>query len=139
MDDVELAISCAASLALRSILDEQDTTVVVGGQQASRTTAPLTLDAMARAEVGPVDVFAAAGAAASLAPDASVAVLVTGARRPFIQLQRTLGQFEPEVIKVVIVVDDAVQVGVHRVGDLVLLHVRELTDLRRVLFSGALA
>src|SRR6478735_10680297 len=139
VDDVELAISCAASLALRSILDEQDTTVVVNGQQASRTTAPLTLDAMSRAEVGPVDVFASAGAAAALAPDASVAVLVTGARRPFIQLQRTLGQFEPEVIKVVIVVDDVAQVGVHRVGDLVLLHVRELTDLRRVLFSGALA
>ena len=43
------------------------------------------------------------------------------------------------MIKVVIVVDDEQQVGVHRVGDLVLLHVRELPDLRRVLFSGALA
>jgi len=138
-DDVELAISCAASLAVRSILDEQDTTVVCNGQQASRTTAPLTLDALARAEVGPVDVFGSAGQAAALAPDASVAVLVTGGRRPFIQLQRTLGQFEPEVIKVAIVVDDDQQVGVHRVGDLVLLHVRELPDLRRVLFSGALA
>ena len=109
------------------------------GQHASRTTAALTLDAMARAEVGPVDVFASAGQAAALAPDASVAVLVTGGLRPFIQLQRTLGQFEPEVIKVVIVVDDEEQVGVHRVGDVVLLHVRELPDLRRVLFSGALA
>ncbi len=138
-DTVELAISCAASLAVRSILDEQDTTVVCHGQSASRTTAPLTLDALARAEVGPVDVFGSAGEASALAPDASVAVLVTGGRRPFIQLQRTLGQFEPEVIKVAIVVDDHEQVGVHRVGDLVLLHVRELTDLRRVLFAGALA
>ena len=83
--------------------------------------------------------FAGAGRASALAPDASVAVLVTGGGRPFIQLQRTLGQFEPEVIKVVIVVDDHEQVGVHRVGELVMLHVRELTDLRRVLFSGALA
>ena len=135
---VELAISCAASLAVRSILDEQDTTVVCHGQSVSRTTAPLTLDALARAEVGPDDVFACAGAAAALAPDASVAVLVTGSERPFIQVQRTLGQFEPEVIKVVILVDDHQQVGVRRVGDLVLLHVRELTDLRRVLFAGAL-
>jgi uncharacterized protein (DUF58 family) len=138
-DDVELAISCAASLALRSILDEQDTTVVCHGQTASRTTAPLTLDALSRAEVGPVDVFGSAGEASALAPDASVAVLVTGGARPFIQLQRTLGQFEPEVIKVALVVDADQQVGVHRVGDLVMLHVRELPDLRRVLFSGALA
>ena len=138
-DDVELAISCAASLALRSILDEQDTTVVCHGQTASRTTAPLTLDALSRAEVGPVDVFASAGEASAMAPDASVAVLVTGGARPFIQLQRTLGQFEPEVIKVALVVDGDQQVGVHRVGDLVMLHVRELPDLRRVLFSGALA
>ena len=77
-DDVELAISCAASLAVRSILDEQDTTVVCHGQTASRTTAPLTLDALSRAEVGPVDVFGSAGEASALAPDASVAVLVTG-------------------------------------------------------------
>ena len=35
-DDVELAISCAASLALRSILDEQDTTVVVQRPAAPR-------------------------------------------------------------------------------------------------------
>ncbi|MFQ6171013.1 DUF58 domain-containing protein [Oryzobacter sp. R7] len=138
-DDVELAISMAASLAVRSILDEQDTTVVCNGQTASRTTAPLTLDSLARAQVGAVDVFGSAGEAAALAPDASVAVLVTGGARPFIQVQRTLGQFEPEVIKVAVVVDDREQVGVHRVGDLVLLHVRELTDLRRVLFAGALA
>ncbi|WP_392543716.1 DUF58 domain-containing protein [Oryzobacter telluris] len=137
-DDVELAISCAASLALRSILDEQDTTVVCGDQSVSRTTAPLTLDSLSRAQVGPADVFSAAGEASALAPDASVAVLVTGGSRPFIQVQRTLGQFEPEVIKVAIVVDDHEQVGVHRLGDLVLLHVRELTDLRRVLFAGAL-
>ena len=138
-DDVELAISMAASLALRSILDEQDTTVVCNRESVSRTTAPLTLDSLARADVGTVDVFGSAGEAAALAPDASVAVLVTGAARPFIQVQRTLGQFEPEVIKVAIVVDDHEQVGVHRLGDLVLLHVRELTDLRRVLFAGALA
>ncbi len=138
-EDVELAISMAASLAVRSILDEQDTTVVCNRQSVSRTTAPLTLDSLARAEVGTVDVFGSASEASSLAPDCSVAVLVTGAARPFIQVQRTLGQFEPEVIKVAVVVDDHEQVGVHRHGDLVMLHVRELTDLRRVLFSGALA
>ena len=44
-------------------------------------------------------------ALAALAPDASIAVLVTGVDRPFIQVQRTLDQFEPEVVKVALVVD----------------------------------
>ena len=77
----------------------------------SRTTAPLTLDALARAEVGPVDVFGLGGR--GVGPGARRER--GGARhrraRPFIQLQRTLGQFEPEVIKVAIVVDDDQQVG----------------------------
>ncbi len=138
-DDVEVAISCAASLAVRSILDEQDTTVVCHGESASRTTAPLTLDALSRAEVGPLDLYASVGQAAALAPDASIAVLVTGVERAFIQVQRTLDQFEPEVVKVALVVDPEVPVGVRRLGSIVILHVRELTDVRRVLFSGALA
>jgi predicted LPLAT superfamily acyltransferase len=124
---------------VRSILDEQDTTVVVNDHTASRTTATLTLDAMSRATVAPCDVFASAGEAAALAPDASVGVLVTGGHRPFIQVQRALAQFEVEVIKVAIVIDPDETVGIRRVGNLTLLSVRELADLRRVLFSGALA
>jgi uncharacterized protein (DUF58 family) len=137
-DDVELGISCAASLAVRSILDEQDTTVVCRGESASRTTVPLTLDALARVVLGPDDVHASAREAAALAPDASVAILVTGRDRPFVQAQRVLGQFEPEVVKVVLVVDPDVPIGVRRLGSLVILHLRELGDLRRVLFAGAL-
>ena len=135
---VELAISCAASLAVRSILDEQDTTVVCHDQRISRSTAPLTLDTFARAGVGPIDVFAACGDASNLAPDASVAILVTGSHRPFIQVQRALAQFEVEVIKVALVIDPDAQVGVRSAGGLTILTVRELADLRRVLFSGAL-
>ena len=124
---------------MRSILDEQDTTVVVNDQSASRTTAPLTLDSFARASVGPVDVFASSGEASALAPDASVGLLVTGSHRPFIQIQRALAQFEVEVIKVALVIDPDTEVGVRRLGDITLLSVRELADLQRVLFSGVLA
>lgn len=136
---VELAISCAASLAVRSILDEQDTTIICNDQRISRSTAALTLDTFARASVGPVDIFGSTGEAAALAPDASIAILVTGSHRPFIQVQRALAQFEVEVIKVALVIDPDAQVGVRRAGGLTILTVRELADLRRVLFSGALA
>lgn len=135
-DGVELGISCAASLAMRSIMDEQDTTIVCHDQTASRTTAPLTLDAFARATVAPVDVFSSAGTAASLAPDASVAVLVTGAGRPFIQIQRALGQFETEVGKVAIIVDPHAEIGVRRAAGVSLLTINALTDLRRVIMRG---
>ncbi|MFC7485547.1 DUF58 domain-containing protein [Knoellia sp. CPCC 206453] len=136
---VELAISCAASLAVRSIMDEQDTTIVCNDQRISRSTAPLTLDTFARASVGPMDVFASTGDAAALAPDASIAILVTGSHRPFIQVQRALAQFEVEVIKVALVIDPDAQVGVRRGAGLTILTVRELSDVRRVLFSGVLA
>ena len=79
------------------------------------------------------------GEASSLAPDASVGILVTGPHRPFIQVQRALGQFEVEVIKVAIIVDPDEGVGLRRLGNVTLLTIRELADLRRVLFSGALS
>lgn len=138
-DGVELGISCAASLAVRSIMDDQDTTIVCNDEAASRTTAPLTLDALARAEVAPVDVFAAAGRAAGLAPDASVAVLVTGTGRSLIQIQRALGQFEPEVGRVAVVVDPHAEVGVRHAAGLYILTVGALSDLRRVLLAGVSA
>ena len=64
---------------------------------------------------------------------------MTGSHRPFIQVQRALSQFEVEVIKVALVIDPDAQVGVRHAGGLTILTVRELADLRRVLFSGALA
>ncbi|MEO6019265.1 MAG: DUF58 domain-containing protein [Knoellia sp.] len=136
---VELAISCAASLAVRSILDEQDTSIICNDQRISRSTAPLTLDTLARANVGPMDIFGSTGDAAALAPDASIAILVTGSHRPFIQVQRALAQFEVEVIKVALVIDPDARVGVRRAGGLTILTVRQLADLRLVLFSGVLA
>ena len=134
--DVETGISAAASLAVRAIMDEQDTTVACRDQRASRTTASLTLDALARVEVGPQDLLALCGDALALAPDTSIAFLVTGSRRPFIDLRRALGQFETEVHKVVLVVDGTQAVGVKHVGGLTLLSIRDLEDLRSVLVGG---
>jgi uncharacterized protein (DUF58 family) len=135
-DEAETAISAAASLAVRAIMDEQDTTVACRRERASRTTAPLTLDSLARVELGPQDLFPLCGDAYALAPDTSVAFLLTGSRRPFIEAQRALGQFENEVHKVVVVVDSAQRPGVQHLGGLTLLTIAELADLRAVLVSG---
>ena len=135
-DDVETGICAAASLAVRAIMDEQDTTVVCRREKASRTTGSLTLDALARVELGPDDLFGLTGEAFSLAPDTSIAFLITGSRRPFIEVQRALAQFETEVHKVVLTVDARERVGVKHVAGLTLLNISELDDLRAVLVSG---
>ncbi|KQU68188.1 DUF58 domain-containing protein [Phycicoccus sp. Root101] len=137
-DEAETAISAAASLALRAIRDEQDTTVVCRGQVASRTTASLTLDALARVELGPSDVFGRCTEAFSLAPDTSVVILVTGPQRPFIEAQRALAQFELEVRKVVLTIDAMEETGIQHLGGLTRLNIRRIQDLRAVLASGAL-
>lgn len=138
-DDVELGIECGASLVVRSILDEQDATILCHDEAASRSTVPLTLDALSRATIGTDDIFARCGEAVGLAPDTSVAVLVTGPRRPFIEIQRALGRFELEVNKVAVVIDPAEQVGVKRAAGLTILVIGELADLRRVVMGGVVA
>jgi uncharacterized protein (DUF58 family) len=137
-DQAETALSLAASLAKRAAMDEQDFTVVCRDRSASRTTASLALDELARVELGPSDLYALAGEALRLAPDTSMAVLVTGSATPFIQLQRALGRFENEVLKVALTVDATQRVGVKNVGGLVLLNVHGLGDLRAVL-AGVVA
>ena len=134
--DVETAISAAASLAVRAILDEQDTTVACRDQRASRATVSLTLDALARVETGAHDLLSLCGDALAVAPDTSIAFLVTGSHRSFIDQQRALGQFETEVHKVVLTVDGARPVGVQKVAGLTLLTIRDLEDLRAVLVGG---
>ena len=81
-EDAETAISVAASVGKRAHMDEQDFTIVCRDSTASRTSAPLAMDALARVELGPSDLYAMAGEGLSLAPDTSMAVLVTGSAHP---------------------------------------------------------
>ncbi|GAB3595645.1 DUF58 domain-containing protein [Angustibacter peucedani] len=137
--DAETAISVGASLAVRSILDDQDTTMCAGDQSASRATAPLTLDAMARVVTGSCDLESLAAEAVRLAPDVSLAVVVTGPQRPFVDVRRATAHFEHEVRTVVLVVDPAARAGVQHVAGLTVLTLAELGELRSLLVSGVRA
>ena len=92
----------------------------------------------ARVTLGPSDPYAQCGEALALAPDTSIAVLVTGPRRPFIEAQRALDRFELEVTKVVLTIDAMQETGVRHIGGVVRLNIRRIQDLRAVLASGAL-
>ena len=132
-DALEAAVSTAASIAVRAVRDGQEATVVGGGQLATRTTAPVILDALARLEIGTGDVYGSAERARALAGDASTAVLVTGPRRPFIEAQRALGRFGTEVARIVIVLDPEARTTMRRAGPLTVLTVPSLEALRGAL------
>jgi uncharacterized protein (DUF58 family) len=134
-EDAETAISVAASVGKRAHMDEQDFTIVCRDSTASRTSAPLAMDALARVELGRTDLYAMAGEGLSLAPDTSMAVLVTGSATPFIQVQRALGRFESEVLRVALTIDRDQRVGVKNVGGITLMNIHALGDLRAVLMG----
>ncbi len=134
--DVETAISIGSSIMVRVMLDEQDTTIVCRDQKVSRTVPQVGLDAMARVVPGPVDLLTTSLDAVDLAPDTSTVFLVTGPHRPLLDLQRAVGQFAPEVSKVVIVVDPRAEHGIRRAGGLTLLSVARLEQLRTLLVAG---
>jgi uncharacterized protein (DUF58 family) len=134
-EDAETAISVAASVGKRAHLDEQDFTIVCRDSTASRTSAPLAMDALARVELGPSDLYAMAGEGLSLAPDTSMAVLVTGSATPFIQAQRALGRFESEVLRVALTIDRDQRVGVKHIAGITLMNIHGIGDLRAVLMG----
>ena len=133
--DLETAISVAGSVAVRAMRDEQDVTVVCGSHQVSRSTPQLVLDVLARVEPAPLDLVALAVRGVDLAPDTSILVLVSGPRRPFVEIQRACAQFAPEVRSVVVVVDATASPAIRHAGGLVVLTVGALTQLRRVLLA----
>jgi len=134
--DLETAVSIAASIALRAQRDEQDATIVCGRHSVSRGTPMRTLDLLARIEPEAGSLQSMATTAATLAPDTSVVVLVTGPHREFVELQRASGQFGPEVRTVVVVVDPAAERGIRRGAGLTILTVDALRNLRIALAAG---
>lgn len=134
--DLETAISVGASIVLRVMRDEQDTTIVCGSHDISRSTPQLTLDVLARVEPAPTDLTALALRAVDLAGDTSILFVVTGPHRPFVELQRAGAQFGPEVRNVIVVVDPGATAGIKRGGGLTILTVTNLADLRRVMAAG---
>ena len=134
--DLETAISVGASIVLRVMRDEQDTTIVCGSHDISRSTPQLTLDVLARVEPAPADLTALALRAVDLAGDTSILFVVTGPHRPFVELQRAGAQFGPEVRNVIVVVDPEATAGIKRGGGLTILTVTNLADLRRVMAAG---
>jgi len=137
--DVELAMSAGASVAVRAIRDETETTVVASDQLATSRLGRRALDAFARAGVtaAPLAELVARGIRA--APDVTTALLVTGSAHEFTELRRAAAWFPPEVRVVAVRVDPAGRTALSTAGALAVLDLAALADLPGLLRGSVTA
>jgi hypothetical protein len=135
--DFETAISAAASVVRRAFTDDVDTTVLAAQCSLYSGNLPLALDTFSRAEFGTdVGLTTLAARAAQLAPDTTVALLVTGAQPAFTELQHAAMYFPPEVSVVAVRVDPTKPAGITGLQRLVVLSLPQLSGLRSLLVGS---
>ncbi len=132
-DDFETAMSVAASIAVRAVLDEFEVSFVCGPHASSGGDGHLALDAVCRSEFGKHGIVGAARRASQVAPDTSLLFLVGGADTDFTDLLRGSAAFAPEVRRAAIVVDPAGTSRVTETGGLPVLHLADSRDLAGLL------
>jgi uncharacterized protein (DUF58 family) len=91
----EEAMSVAASIAVRAVLDEFDVSFVCGPVASTGADGHLALDAICRADLGDSGIVAASRRAAAVAPDCSLLFLIGGRDTSFTDLLRGSSAFPP--------------------------------------------
>jgi uncharacterized protein (DUF58 family) len=136
--DHETALSVGGSVALRAVDDAQRVAVFAGGQSTGRTgrlSRRTVLDSLSRATLGEPgsDLPALVSRATRTAPDTSLAVLVTGAGTTVAELRRVATRFGANVRVVAVRVDPAASPHARRAGQLTVITVGSLGELRTAL------
>lgn len=132
-DDFETAMAVAASIAVRALTDEFDVSFVCGAHASSGADGQQALDAVCRAELGSQGLVATARRAVDVAPDTSVAFLLTGASSGFADVQRASAAFPPEVRRYAILVDPGSTSRVSDAAGIPVLHLGAREDLGALL------
>ena len=131
--EFELAISVGASIAVRALADEMDLTIVCGDHAAQKPIPSLALDTYSRAGFGPWSLAQATGRLNQLAPDASVAILVSGSKAGFQTFARARAHLAPEVHTFAITAERGGAMALRQASGMTVLTVATLNDLPRVL------
>ena len=124
-EDFETAMSVAASIAVRAILDDFEASFVCGEHASTGANGNLALDAVCRAEFGDRGLIASARQAALMAPDTSLLILISGSATPYETFLRAAAAFPQEVRRFAMIVDPS---GPTRVADAAGLPVLRLAD-----------
>jgi uncharacterized protein (DUF58 family) len=132
-DHFETAMSLAASISVRAVLDGFETSYVCGGQAASGTDGHHALDAICRSELrsahDQAGLVPAARRAEAVAPDTSLLFLVSGSATTFETFQRAAAWFPPEVRRLALLVDPTTTSRVVDAAGLPVLTVADKADL----------
>lgn len=150
-DEFELAVSATASIGVRGIRDGRDVDVVAGSEipefarSRMRTFRTLTtissrtlLDDLAGIERGenPSRLREVAALVSERHPDASIAFLVCGSAPTPTQLQSAALAFGSEVAVVTLVCAPTAAPGIRRLGNMTVISIGLLEDLRQLLARG---
>jgi uncharacterized protein (DUF58 family) len=131
--DFETAMSVAASLAVRAVLDEFDTSFVCGDQVSTGRSGHLALDAICRADFGRVGLLAAVHRASVVAPDTSLLFVISGAAATFQELNRATSAFGHETRRIVLLVDPTAISRGKEADGVPMLHLARREDLAGLL------
>jgi len=135
-DEFEVALSAAASLVVRTILDEMDLTVLCGNHVVLLPTGNYALDPYSRAAMGTTGLQQEFERVSRVAPGASLAVVVTGAGTDFADLQRGRATVPYNVRLLVIRVVLGAAITLRTTGGFAELTIGGLADLPRALRGG---
>jgi uncharacterized protein (DUF58 family) len=130
-DEFEAAVSIGASLALRALRDEQDVTVVYADRPLPTVSGQRLLDAFAAIELGAnrSDLTTGVRKVAQLAPQTSIAILVSGQSVPIEVIRSAASALGPDVTIVVMRVDGSGRGGLAVVGNTTVVALADLDEL----------
>lgn len=135
-DDFELAVSAAASVAVRVVQDEQEVTVLAGEHASPGSSGMRILDTFARAQLADHSLLDLTRRAVRVAPDTSLALLITGTSVSFEQLQRAANEFPVEVRVICVQVDPTRPTGMRHFRGLTVLALQRLADLPALILGS---
>ena len=137
-EEFETAISAGASIALQALTDELDASLLIADQptrriQGRESASSRVLDVFARAHTGSRRLPAQVALAARTAPEATYAIVITGANSTFHGLRRAAAQLSPAVRVTLIRVDPVATTGMVSAANPTALNLTRLEDLRGLL------
>ncbi len=137
-EEFETAVSVAGSLSIRALRDEQDSTIVAGNRLIPGLSPRQVLDELCRVVPAPAGLAPAVTQALDYATDTSIAVVVTGARRSFTEVRRSVFRIPPEVRTIACVVDASARPKLAEADRLTVLTLSDLGDLAALLRAAVL-
>jgi uncharacterized protein (DUF58 family) len=137
-DEFELAVSLAASLAVRTLRDEQAVSMVAGGRPVPSDNTQALLDGLARVEFGSADGDLHAGAiqANQSASAASIVALVVGSTIDLPEIRFATNRLVAQSRQVILRAHRGGDLGYRPIGSLAVINVPSLEEFAQGLWRA---